>query len=49
MLRRSPASRKAAADNRPVKTPGQPEWRDYRDNDTASMQFGPVTRAIVGG
>jgi hypothetical protein len=40
-------------DNRPVKTPGQAEWRDYRacwwDNDTASMQFGPVLRVLVNG
>ena len=40
-------------DTRPVKTPGQAEWRDYRacwwDNDTASMQFGPVLRVLVNG
>ncbi len=40
-------------DNRPLKTPGQPEWRDYRacwwDNDTATLAFGPVLRVIVGG
>ena len=40
-------------DNRPLKTPGQPEWRDYRacwwDNDTPTMSFGPVLRVIVGG
>jgi hypothetical protein len=40
-------------DNRPVKTPGQAEWRDYRacwwDSDTASMAFGPVLRVLVGG
>ena len=40
-------------DTRPVKTPGQAEWRDYRacwwDSDTASMAFGPVLRVLVGG
>jgi hypothetical protein len=40
-------------DTRPVKTPGQAEWRDYRacwwDNDTASMVFGPVLRVLVNG
>ena len=40
-------------DNRPVKTPGQAEWRDYRacwwDADTASMAFGPVLRVLVNG
>lgn len=40
-------------DNRPVKTPGQAEWRDYRacwwDNDTATMAFGPVLRVLVNG
>ena len=40
-------------DNRPVKTPGQAEWRDYRacwwDSDTASMAFGPVLRVLVNG
>jgi hypothetical protein len=40
-------------DTRPVKTPGQAEWRDYRacwwDNDTASMAFGPVVRVLVNG
>jgi hypothetical protein len=40
-------------DNRPVKTAGQAEWRDYRacwwDNDTASMDFGPVLRVLVNG
>jgi hypothetical protein len=40
-------------DNRPVKTHGQAEWRDYRacwwDNDTASMAFGPVLRVLVNG
>ena len=40
-------------DNRPVKTPGQAEWRDYRaswwDNDTASKQLGPVLRVLVAG
>jgi hypothetical protein len=40
-------------DTRPVKTPGQAEWRDYRacwwDNDTASMAFGPVLRVLVNG
>lgn len=40
-------------DNRPLKTPGQPEWRDYRacwwDSDTATLAFGPVLRVIVGG
>ena len=40
-------------DNRPLKTPGQPEWRDYRacwwDNDTATLAFGPVLRVIMGG
>ena len=39
--------------NRPLKTPGQPEWRDYRacwwDNDTATMAFGPVQRVLVTG
>jgi hypothetical protein len=38
---------------RPVKAPGQAEWRDYRacwwDNDTASMAFGPVLRVLVSG
>lgn len=40
-------------DNRPVKTPGHAEWRDYRacwwDEDTPSMQFGPVLRVLVNG
>jgi hypothetical protein len=40
-------------DNRPVKTPGQAEWRDYRscwwDNNTASCAFGPVLRVLVNG
>lgn len=40
-------------DTRPVKVPGQAEWRDYRacwwDNDTASMAFGPVLRVLVAG
>jgi len=40
-------------DNRPVKTPGQAEWRDYRacwwDADKASMAFGPVLRVLVNG
>jgi hypothetical protein len=40
-------------DNRPVKTPGRAEWRDYRacwwDSDTASMAFGPVLRVLVNG
>lgn len=40
-------------DTRPVKTAGQAEWRDYRacwwDNDTASMNFGPVLRVLVNG
>jgi hypothetical protein len=40
-------------DNRPVKVPGQAEWRDYRscwwDNNTASMDFGPVLRVLVNG
>ena len=40
-------------DTRPVKTPGQAEWRDYRacwwDADTASMVFGPVLRVLVAG
>jgi hypothetical protein len=40
-------------DTRPVKTPGQAEWRDYhacwRDNDTATMNFGPVLRVLVNG
>jgi hypothetical protein len=40
-------------DNRPVKTAGQAEWRDYRacwwDNDTATKQFGPVLRVLVNG
>jgi hypothetical protein len=40
-------------DTRPVKTPGQAEWRDYRacwwDADTASMAFGPVLRVLVNG
>ena len=40
-------------DTRPVKTPGQAEWRDYRacwwDNATASMAFGPVLRVLVQG
>jgi len=40
-------------DSRPVKTPGQAEWRDYRacwwDNDTATKQFGPVLRVLVNG
>ena len=40
-------------DNRPLKTPGQPEWRDYRacwwDNDTPTLAFGQVLRVIIGG
>jgi len=40
-------------DNRPVKTAGQAEWRDYRacwcDNDTPSYAFGPVLRVLVNG
>ncbi len=40
-------------DLRPVKTPGQAEWRDYRacwwDNATASQAFGPVFRVLVNG
>jgi len=40
-------------DNRAVKVPGQPEWRDYRacwwDNATPSMVFGPVLRVLVNG
>ena len=40
-------------DNRPVRVPGQAEWRDYRacwwDNDTASREFGPVMRVLVNG
>ena len=40
-------------DARPVKTPGQAEWRDYRscwwDNNTASYAFGPVLRVLVNG
>ena len=40
-------------DNRPVKTPGQAEWRDYRacwwDGDQASLAFGPVLRVLVNG
>ena len=40
-------------DTRPVKVPGQPEWRDYRicwwDHSTPSMVFGPVLRVIVNG
>lgn len=40
-------------DNRPVKTPGQAEWRDYRacwwDADKATMDFGPVLRVLVNG
>jgi len=40
-------------DNRPVKTTGQAEWRDYRacwwDGDEASHAFGPVLRVLVNG
>jgi hypothetical protein len=40
-------------DTRPVKTPGEAEWRDYRacwwDNDTPSMQWGPIRRVLVNG
>ena len=40
-------------DNRPVKTPGQAEWRDYRacwwDSDKATLDFGPVLRVLVNG
>ena len=40
-------------DNRPVKTPGQAEWRDYRacwwDSNAASYAFGPVLRVLVNG
>jgi hypothetical protein len=40
-------------DNRPVKTPGQAEWRDYRacwwDADKATLAFGPVLRVLVNG
>lgn len=40
-------------DNRPVKTPGHAEWRDYRacwwDNDKPTLQFGPVLRVLVQG
>ena len=40
-------------DNRPVKTPSQAEWRDYRacwwDNNAASYAFGPVLRVLVNG
>ena len=40
-------------DTRPVKTPGQAEWRDYRacwwDKDVATMAFGPVLRVLVQG
>ena len=40
-------------DNRPVKTAGQAEWRDYRacwwDADEATMEFGPVLRVLVNG
>ncbi len=40
-------------DTRPVKVAGQAEWRDYRacwyDNDTASLDYGPVIRVLVQG
>ena len=40
-------------DNRPVKTAGQAEWRDYRacwwDGNQASLNFGPVLRVLVNG
>jgi len=40
-------------DNRPVKVPGQAEWRDYRacwwDADEATLAFGPVLRVLVSG
>jgi hypothetical protein len=40
-------------DNRPVKTAGQAEWRDYRacwwDADKATLAFGPVLRVLVNG
>lgn len=40
-------------DRRPVQTPGQAEWRDYRscwwDNNVASYAFGPVLRVLVNG
>jgi hypothetical protein len=40
-------------DNRPVKTAGQAEWRDYRacwwDGDHATLAFGPVLRVLVNG
>ena len=40
-------------DTRPVKTPGQAEWRDYRacwwDANTASYAFGPVLRVLENG
>jgi hypothetical protein len=40
-------------DNRPVKTAGQAEWRDYRacwwDADEATLAFGPVLRVLVNG
>ena len=39
-------------DNRPLKVPGQAEWRDYRacwwDKDTATLVFGPTLRVVVG-
>ena len=40
-------------DNRPVKTAGQAEWRDYRacwwDGDEATLAFGAVLRVLVNG
>lgn len=40
-------------DNRPVKSAGQAEWRDYRacwwDGDKATLAFGPVLRVLVNG
>ncbi len=40
-------------DNRPVKVPGQAEWRDYRacwwDNNTASYAYSLVLRVLVNG
>jgi hypothetical protein len=40
-------------DNRPVKTAGQAEWRDYHacwwDADEATLAFGPVLRVLVTG
>jgi hypothetical protein len=40
-------------DNRPVKTPGQAEWRDYRacwwDGGVPTMNFSPVIRVLVNG